>query len=175
MISDTTEWFDGVLNVFLLEELFINTEYLLELTFKRNDIYSTDSFKMVYITSTLFSLFADCGAIYSIENGNLNFTGRETVFNSSVPVLCDIGYEIYRESEITCLSDGTWSRNTTCRIKGMHCRKVVHKNIIKNWIEINVCDFKLSVIHFFKLFLYVHYDCHECILFIINSRWLTYC
>ena len=53
-----------------------------------------------------------------MNNGQFNFTGRKTTFNQTVPVECDLGYEVHGNWEITCLSNGTWSRDTACHIKG---------------------------------------------------------
>ena len=61
----------------------------------------------------------DCGQEYKVENGYVNFTGA-TTFGQSVPVYCRVGYEQLGDSVIHCKSDGTWSRNTICRIRGVY-------------------------------------------------------
>ena len=61
------------------------------------------------------SFITDCGTDYHLENGHVNFTGRPTLINHTVPVLCDDGYYIQGDRYITCLSDGTWSQYTRCR------------------------------------------------------------
>ena len=65
-----------------------------------------------------YFLVVDCGAIYTLPNGFVNFTDKSTTYNELVPVHCDVGFEIQGEHYITCLSDGSWSENTTCQAKG---------------------------------------------------------
>ena len=65
---------------------------------------------------------ADCGSIYDVEHGIVNFTGQKTTFNHSVPVNCDIGYEVHGDDHIKCLSNGVWSTKSACHIKGIHTR-----------------------------------------------------
>ena len=60
----------------------------------------------------------DCGTAYTIINGHVNFTGRETVYDQLIPVFCDVGYELQGESHVTCLSDGKWSNMSFCVIFG---------------------------------------------------------
>ena len=60
----------------------------------------------------------DCGTTYNLTHGQVTITDGQARFNQSVPVDCDEGYEIHGEHYITCLADGTWSKNTTCVIKG---------------------------------------------------------
>ena len=61
--------------------------------------------------------YTDCGTDYSIQNGFANFAVRSTIFQENVPVTCMNGYELYGDEHITCLEDGNWSGNVTCRIK----------------------------------------------------------
>ena len=61
---------------------------------------------------------SDCGTEYTLDHGFANFDGKDTTFNQKVPVICNKGYEILGESEITCLATGDWSNDTTCHIEG---------------------------------------------------------
>ena len=63
--------------------------------------------------------YTDCGTDYSIQNGFANFTDRSTNFKEMVPVTCMDGYELHGDEHITCLEDGEWSGNVTCRIRSM--------------------------------------------------------
>ena len=65
-----------------------------------------------------FIYVSDCGASYTLAHGHANFTDRETTFNHTVPVTCNIGYDITGEEHITCLHTGNWSMDTECIIKG---------------------------------------------------------
>ena len=60
----------------------------------------------------------DCGSKFNIEHGYVDFTGRRTDYKASVPVDCDVGYDIRGSHYTVCQSDGSWSRNTTCLVKG---------------------------------------------------------
>ena len=64
--------------------------------------------------------FADCGTDYHINNGKASFAGIETTINQTAPVICDPGYETHSVKEITCLSNGSWSRGVACLKKGKH-------------------------------------------------------
>ena len=55
-----------------------------------------------------------------LHNGHVDFLGRQTLYNEKVPVICNEGYDIVGQTSITCLSDGTWSKDTFCRIKGKY-------------------------------------------------------
>ena len=63
-------------------------------------------------------MFADCGQEYDLEYGSVNFIGKVTTFDQSIPAACQVGYAIYGDPDIHCQSDGTWSNNTKCRVKG---------------------------------------------------------
>ena len=63
-------------------------------------------------------VFVDCGTNYTLPHGHVNFTGRATTYNQSIPVLCELGYEIHGKDQITCLDDGQWSEGSECTIKG---------------------------------------------------------
>ena len=54
---------------------------------------------------------------YSVTHGYVNFTGKSTLFNASVPITCEVGYEPSGDQNITCLQDGTWTE-ITCVNKG---------------------------------------------------------
>lgn len=58
----------------------------------------------------------DCGSDYSIRNANVDFGGKTTI-NNKVKVICNFGYEMQGDEYITCLSDGTWSNDTSCQLK----------------------------------------------------------
>ena len=80
----------------------------------------------------------DCGTKYSIEHGYADFNGKTTAFNSTVPIICDAGYDIIGDPYTKCQPDATWSQNTVCKIKGK-------KNL----------TFKLFLFLFIYLFIFV--------------------
>lgn len=43
----------------------------------------------------------------------------ETTYEQTVPVACEIGYELMGPRSIECLSDGSWSITTSCEIIGL--------------------------------------------------------
>ena len=61
--------------------------------------------------------FSDCGTLYPLDFGYADFAGKETTYEQKVPVVCEVGYGLEGDPEITCLEDGTWSKNTICAIK----------------------------------------------------------
>ena len=60
----------------------------------------------------------DCGTKFVIKNGYANFDGEDKNIGHSVPITCKTGYQLIGSRHTTCLPDGSWSRNTTCRIRG---------------------------------------------------------
>ena len=66
------------------------------------------------------SYITDCGSDFSIADGHVNFTGLATTYGERIPVSCNEGYELVGEEVITCLADGTWSKDVICRIKGKY-------------------------------------------------------
>lgn len=78
-------------------------------------------FSAVYVfeekDSEIFVLL-DCGSSLTIANGQINFTNVFTTAGNSVPVICDVGYNLAGGSNIDCQEDGTWSQNVTCEIIG---------------------------------------------------------
>ena len=59
---------------------------------------------------TFVGSFSDCGTVYTLDQGHVDFAGQKTTYDSKVPVKCDDGYEHGGDSEITCGSDGKWSK-----------------------------------------------------------------
>lgn len=57
----------------------------------------------------------DCGSSYTLANGYINWTGRETTFNHTAPVVCNTGYDIQGAHEIRCSADGSWINDTYCQ------------------------------------------------------------
>ena len=57
----------------------------------------------------------DCGDTYHIDHGMVDFTGKQTTVNHSVPVHCNDGYELQGHDNITCHANGMWSRFTRCK------------------------------------------------------------
>ena len=74
-------------------------------------------------------MFVDCGNEYQIEYGYAKFSGMETTYNSMVPLTCHEGYDLRGADYITCLFDGTWSKGSSCHIKGLY---IVNIYIIHN-------------------------------------------
>ena len=60
----------------------------------------------------------DCGRNLTIANGQIDLNNVLTTAGNSVPVTCDVGYELRGGNSIECLEDGTWSQNVTCEIIG---------------------------------------------------------
>ena len=78
------------------------------------------------ITILLHLFFSpDCGSEYVLENGYIEFSGKPTTFNSSIPVTCSDGYKDQGEDHIYCQANGTWTEHTACQIRGEHL--VIHQ------------------------------------------------
>ena len=73
----------------------------------------------ISVTLSFCCNLTDCGTNYPIENGYVDYKGRATTVGEKVPVFCNPGYDLEGDSDTTCLSDGTWSKFTHCRSKGM--------------------------------------------------------
>ena len=65
----------------------------------------------------IFSI-ADCGNVYTVPNGRVEFGQGDTTFGNTFPVRCDVGYEIKGDPKITCMHHGGWSNGTSCQIIG---------------------------------------------------------
>ena len=65
------------------------------------------------------SVFTDCGDVYNLPNGHVNF-GNETTYNQTAPVHCADGYYIEGDQHITCMADGNWTKNTSCKVTGLY-------------------------------------------------------
>lgn len=94
-------------------------------------MFSSISRKNVQIYQALIILFdltknvcdfshLDCGNSSTIANGQINFMDVQTTYRETVPVTCDIGYNLKGGTSIECLSDGSWSTTTSCEIIGLH-------------------------------------------------------
>ena len=57
---------------------------------------------------------SDCGDVYHVENGHVNFTGRDTHFNQTFPVTCFPGYTIKGDNHIMCLATRRWRMTSYC-------------------------------------------------------------
>ena len=64
--------------------------------------------------------FSDCSINHTIQHANVNFTGMPITFSSTVPVICDEGYQLQGVSDIECLPGGEWSNNTACIVQSMY-------------------------------------------------------
>lgn len=60
-------------------------------------------------------LFPDCGDP-APENGYSNSTTG--TIGEMVVVQCDLGYDVIGQNIISCASDGMWTSNTSCALKG---------------------------------------------------------
>ena len=81
-----------------------------------------------------FFQHTDCAANYSIDNGVVHFTGRNTTVNHTVPITCDTGYKIKGDIHITCMEDGTWSNRTSCvtgKLLSAPCKLKFEHNTVK--------------------------------------------
>ena len=67
-----------------------------------------------------FTTLADCGNVYQLADGHVNFTGAVTTYGHKIAVTCKEGYGIVGDSHISCLANGTWSTNTLCQIRGQY-------------------------------------------------------
>ena len=63
--------------------------------------------------------FSDCGTNYDLTHGYADFPGFKTTYRQIVPIKCDDGYDLKGIDFITCQADGTWSKGSTCQIKGV--------------------------------------------------------
>ena len=77
---------------------------------------------LTWLITVYFDLLSvvDCGDSYTIEHGHVNFTGHLTTFNQTVPVVCNVGYNLVGASNIACGSDGSWSTDTHCQAVGKY-------------------------------------------------------
>ena len=78
----------------------------------------TDNIRICLMPPIFICPVTDCGKAYSLPNGHVEFEGRRTTYDERVPVTCDVEYEVRGNPFITCLSDGSWSTDTTCNIRG---------------------------------------------------------
>ena len=78
----------------------------------------------------VYLFFAACHSNYSVLNGHVRYTDRRIIYNETVPVVCDSGYEVQGKGFARCLANGSWSNDTWCRIKGMlvYFLRVLHHN-----------------------------------------------
>ena len=83
------------------------------------------------------NLFVDCGSLYTLENGAVNFTGIKTIFQHTAPVYCDEGYRIQGSPRITCQSDGQWSQSARCQIISMY---FCYESALKSNIQYIKCE-----------------------------------
>lgn len=58
----------------------------------------------------------DCGTMYPLYYGFVNFSGKATTYTEKIAVTCAKGYKIEGDREITCLGNGTWSTHTVCKL-----------------------------------------------------------
>ena len=68
---------------------------------------------------SLLLVLTDCGNEFSLDNGQVDFTGKQTTYGETVLVTCNVGYSIHGTGHITCQADGSWGGNGECLIKGM--------------------------------------------------------
>ena len=66
-----------------------------------------------------YTLSIDCGTSYSIQHGEVDFAGQETTYGSTLAVSCNSGYELHGKENVVCGPDGTWSKLSSCHIKGI--------------------------------------------------------
>ena len=78
----------------------------------------------------VYLFFAACHSNYSVLNGHVRYTDRRIIYNETVPVVCDSGYEVQGKGFARCLANGSLSNDTWCRIKGMlvYLLPVLHHN-----------------------------------------------
>ena len=67
--------------------------------------------------------FSDCGTVYKLDHGSVDFSDRDTTYGQSVSVKCEIGYGLQGDSFITCKADGTWSDGPSCVLKSKQCNE----------------------------------------------------
>ena len=61
----------------------------------------------------MYSWLSDCGTVYPLENGYINFAKQKTTYKSKIPAECDSGYSVKGDSEIECKENG-WTKKTSC-------------------------------------------------------------
>ena len=59
-------------------------------------------------------IFPDCGTVYNLENGNVDFVEVDVSYKQRVNISCNDGYYYTTHEHIECLSDGKWSE-VECR------------------------------------------------------------
>ena len=59
-------------------------------------------------------LFSDCGTVYNLENGNVDFVEVEVTYKQKANITCNDGYYYTTHEHIECQSDGKWSE-VECR------------------------------------------------------------
>ena len=81
----------------------------------------------------MFFFFADCGDVYELNHGHVNFTGRITTYGETIPVTCNVGYNLAGDTGITCLDTSFWSTTTRCEIVGQY----KYRKNSKHWDTLN--------------------------------------
>ena len=80
-------------------------------------IFNLSSFQIQFI-SCFQILCTGCDDVYSLANGHVDFNESKRLYGDIVPVTCYEGYEIQGAHFITCQSNGNWTMNSDCVIKG---------------------------------------------------------
>ena len=59
-------------------------------------------------------LIPDCGTVYNLEDGHVDFVEVDVTYTQKVNITCNDGYYSTTHEHIECLSDGKWSE-VECR------------------------------------------------------------
>ena len=88
----------------------------------------------------ILSYNSDCGNKYVPNHGHVDYAGKPTTYGQTLPVICEDGYQIHGKPQVTCMSDGTWSSDSSCTIKGKsRCNRCTKWTIIDEHSESMDC------------------------------------
>ena len=63
----------------------------------------------------------DCGDLYTVANGIVEYGTLDTTYGSLVPIVCNTGFKLSGGTGTECLASGKWSTAVTCEIIGTFC------------------------------------------------------
>jgi len=61
---------------------------------------------------------ADCGPVTSLDHGGITALPTSTRYESSVQYVCELGYRLEGQANVTCTAAGQWSTLPTCILIG---------------------------------------------------------
>ena len=100
----------------------------------------------------LFS--AACHTLFHLEHGHVDYVGEDTTFGSTIPIVCNEGYEIQGQDHIYCGEDGIWIGSIACRPAGNTILPISQYDllaVLRNGFRTHRCQCQQKYIPFAKL------------------------